>query len=193
MYIPMLTNIVYIVLKGITENNWSIIETIPFFIKGARIIFLKFSKKGGSLTFPQAFKICLRSFCKGISFSFSICLDKKFFKAIEFLEFLKIYFSKNKNIKFHLKKKRNVLLWWWLFTVLFTDVCILSLISVFKQQGIERILTLPYLYKARKLIWIKKRSRGIRAWMLNMLLGKFIVLFCSFFWDNLIVSFLQCL
>ena len=183
MYIPMLTNIVYIVLKGIIENNWSIIETIPFFGKGGRIELLKFSTKGEGLEIPQAFKIGLRGFCQGISFSFSIRLDKKNAKAIEFLVFLKISFSTNKKIKFCLKKKRNVLLWCLLFTVLSTDVCILS-------QNINPSLFI----QGAKVHMNDKRSRGIRVWMPNMLLGKLIFLFCSFFWNNnFTFSFLQCL
>ena len=140
---------------------------------------------------------------------FSICLGKRSAKAIEFLGILKKYFSKN--ISIFVKKKRNVCLikkkififymifklsWYRSFAILSTDVCFhfsyfcSSLILVSKTQGIERILTLLSQYKWQKFNKMNEKiNLGHQSVSMEYVLGKLIVLFCSFFWDNFTVWF----
>ena len=69
-----------------------------------------------------------------------------------------------------------------------------SLISVSKKWNIETMLTFPYSCNWQKLAkakWMKKEAMSIRVWTLNMQLGKLIVVFYSFFWDDFIVWILH--
>ena len=65
-----------------------------------------------------------------------------------------------------------------------------SPISVSKKWNIETMLTFRYSCNWQKLAkakWMKKEAMSIRVWTLNMQLGKLIVVFWSYFWDNFVV------
>ena len=142
---------------------------------------------------------------------FSICLGKKRnVKVIKFLGILKNYVYESKRYVFSRKKsnvslnKKVIFVFHTIFKLDFIMqiiYCIIhrclcshfilfcSLISVSKKWNIETMLTFPYSYNWQKLTtkWMKKEARSIRVWTLNMQLGKLIVVFWSYFWDNFVV------
>ena len=136
--------------------------------------------------------------------------QKRIAEVIKFLEILKRYVSENK-IYFCSRKKSNILLNKKVIFVFHTILkfefitqiicciihrCLCSrfisrFISVYKKWNIETMLTFPYSNNWQKFErkWMKKEARSIRVWTLNMYLGKLIVVFWSFFWDDLLFDF----
>ena len=130
------------------------------------------------LKFASAVSKCWAYICFLVSAS-----AKKNAEAIEFLGILQKYYSKNKKIYIFVKKEMfhliiklflfltqfsNLISWRRSFTVLFTDVCILSLYFCCSLISASKKGDLPYSYiwKNFKKMNEKMKSRGV--WALNM-------------------------
>ena len=128
-------------------------------------------------------------FWRGISLFFSICLGKKNAEVIKFLGILKKYVSENK-IYFCSRKKSNVSLNKKVIFVFHTifkldfitqfifciirrclySLFILFLFSYISSEKTERRDNVNPSYKSKSSTtkWMKKETRGIIAWTLNM-------------------------